>query len=165
LTSSANLRVAGTSVRSQPCFKVIIWIVHLQVTLPSAKTCGNAFPPHYTPGNTVSQYPRTRVGLGYVGLCLGPQDPRRPSANCGTHGVNRRFMNTLVNFRQNFMSSLFTKLSFILLIRFRVDNARVFQRVSVHLSMTVGQAACLLLWRQTQSTLATSCVWWITSIV
>jgi len=63
------------------------------------------------------------------------------------------------------MSSLFMKLSFILLIRYRVDNARVFQRVSVHLSMTVGQAACLLLCRQTQSTLATSCVWWITSIV
>jgi len=67
------------------------------------------------------------------------------------------------------MSSLFMKLSFILLIRFRIDNARVFQRVSMHLSMTVGQAACcaacLLLYRQIQSTLATSCVWWITSIV
>ena len=39
------------------------------------------------------------------------------------------------------MSSLFIKLSFIHLTRFRVDNARVFQRVSMNLNMTVGQAA------------------------
>jgi len=34
------------------------------------------------------------------------------------------------------------KFSFIDLIRFRVDNARVFQRVCVNLSTTVGQAEC-----------------------
>jgi len=34
------------------------------------------------------------------------------------------------------------KLSFIHLIRFRVDNARVFERVCMNLSTTVGQAAC-----------------------
>ena len=37
------------------------------------------------------------------------------------------------------------KFSFIYLIRFRVDNATVFQRVSMNLNMTVGQAACRLL--------------------
>jgi len=39
------------------------------------------------------------------------------------------------------MFSLFIKLRFIHLMRFRVDNARVFQRVSMNLNMTVGQAA------------------------
>jgi len=36
------------------------------------------------------------------------------------------------------------KFSFIRLIRFRVDSARVFQRVSMNLNMTVAQAACRL---------------------
>ena len=40
------------------------------------------------------------------------------------------------------MSSLFMKLSFIHLIVFRVDNTRVFQRVSMDINRTVGQAAC-----------------------
>jgi len=34
------------------------------------------------------------------------------------------------------------KFSFIHLITFRVDNARVFKQVSVKLSTTVGPAAC-----------------------
>jgi len=34
------------------------------------------------------------------------------------------------------------KFSFIHLIRFRVDNARVFQRVCVNFSTAAGQAAC-----------------------
>jgi len=34
------------------------------------------------------------------------------------------------------------KFSFIHLITFRVDNARVLQRVSINLNMTVGQAVC-----------------------
>ena len=34
------------------------------------------------------------------------------------------------------------KFSFFHPLRFRVDNARVFQRISMNLSMTVGQAAC-----------------------
>ena len=33
LTSSSNLRGASTSVRSQPCFNVIVRIPHIQVTL------------------------------------------------------------------------------------------------------------------------------------
>jgi len=42
----------------------------------------------------------------------------------------------------------------LVLFNFRGDNARVFQRVSMYLNMTVGQAACQLLCRYTQSTLA-----------
>jgi len=57
------------------------------------------------------------------------------------------------------------KFSFIHLIIFCVDNARIFQRVSMNLNMTVGQSARRLLCRQTQSTLAASYVWWIVSIV
>jgi len=57
-----------------------------------------------------------------------------------------------INIRQNFMSSLFMKLSFINLIRFRVDrvdNARVFQQVFMNLNMTVGQDTCRLYCRHT----------------
>jgi len=55
------------------------------------------------------------------------------------------------------------KFYFIHLIRFRVDNATVFQRVSMNLNMTVGQAACRQLCQCTQSMLAVSC--WIVPIV
>ena len=41
------------------------------------------------------------------------------------------------------------KFGSIHLIRLRVDNARVFQRVSKNFNMTVGQAACRLLCRYT----------------
>jgi len=30
--------------------------------------------------------------MGYIGLSLGPQDPRWPPKNCGTHGVNGRYL-------------------------------------------------------------------------
>jgi len=50
-------------------------------------------------------------------------------------------------------------------LNFRGDNARVFQRVSMNLNMTVGQAACQLLSRYAQNTLAASCVCWIVPIV
>ena len=40
LTSSANLRVSSTSVRSQPCFNVTVWIPHLRVTLQVQKGVG-----------------------------------------------------------------------------------------------------------------------------
>jgi len=51
------------------------------------------------------------------------------------------------------------------LFNFRGDNARVFQRVSMNLNMTVGQAACQLLCQYTQGTLAASCDCWIVPIV
>ena len=54
LSSSANLRVATTSVRTQPCFNIIVWISHLPVMLLEQKgvgtrshtkqRCGNAVP-------------------------------------------------------------------------------------------------------------------------
>jgi len=39
------------------------------------------------------------------------------------------------------------KFSFIHSFRFRVDNARVSQQISMYLNMMVGQAACRLLCR------------------
>jgi len=57
------------------------------------------------------------------------------------------------------------KFSFIHPIRFRGNNVRVLQQISMNLNMTVGQAACRLLWRYTQSTLAASCVGWTVQIV
>jgi len=70
-----------------------------------------------------------------------------------------------ISFCKKFMSYLFMKFRFIHLIRFRVDNARVFQRVSINLNITIGQAACRLLYGYTRSTLAASCVCWILPIV
>ena len=59
------------------------------------------------------------------------------------------------SFRLNFVKNVC--LSFysrnLVSFNFRSDNARVFQRVSMILNMTVGQAACQLLRRYTQSTL------------
>jgi len=46
----------------------------------------------------------------------------------------------------------------LVLFNFCGDNARVFQRVSMNLNMTVGQAACQLLCQYTHSTLVASCV-------
>jgi len=49
------------------------------------------------------------------------------------------------------------KFSFIQLLRLHVYNTRVFQHVPINLNMTVGQqAACLLLYRYTQSSLTVS---------
>ena len=50
------------------------------------------------------------------------------------------------------------------LFNFRVDNARVFRRISMNLNTTVGQAACRLLCRCTQITLAACCIYWIVPI-
>jgi len=67
--------------------------------------------------------------------------------------------------RQNFMPKLFVKFSFFQLFSFRVVNARVFQRISMNLNVTVDQAACPLLCRYTQWTLAAPCICWIVPIV
>jgi len=61
------------------------------------------------------------------------------------------------SFRLNFVKILFLSYSSrnLVLFNFRVDNARFFGRVAMNVSMTtVGQAACQLLCRYTQSTLA-----------
>jgi len=48
--------------------------------------------------------------IGYIGLSLGPQDPRGPPTNCDTHRVNDRYMTIQIKLRQKFMSQLlFTK--------------------------------------------------------
>jgi len=49
MTNSAILRVASTSVKSQPCFNVIVWILHHQVTLPAQKGVETPFPCVPTP--------------------------------------------------------------------------------------------------------------------
>ena len=56
------------------------------------------------------------------------------------------------SFRLNFVKSLCLNYYSrnLVLFNFRGDNARVFQRVSMNLNMTVGQAACQLLCRYTQ---------------
>jgi len=66
---------------------------------------------------------RPDLPVGYVGLNLGPpQDQKGPPANCGTHRLNCRCMISSINIHQNFMSSLFIKLSFFHLIRFRFEG-------------------------------------------
>jgi len=72
------------------------------------------------------------------------------------------------SFRLNFVKNVCLNYNSRNLVsfHFRGNNDRVFQRVSigVNLNMTVGQAACQLLRRCTQSTLAASCVYWIVPI-
>jgi len=73
----------------------------------------------------------------------------------------------MLSFRLHFLNKL--RLNYysqnLVLFNFRGDNARVFQRISMNLNMTVGQAACQLLRRYTQSTLSASCVCWIVGLL
>ena len=46
-----------------------------------------------------------------------------------------------INIRQQFMPKILIKFSFFHLIRFRVDNDRIFQRDFMNLNMTVGDGA------------------------
>ena len=64
---------------------------------------------------------RPDLPIGYVGLSLGAP------TYCGPHRVNYRYMIGSINIPQQFLSELFMKFSFIQLIRFRGDNARVFK--------------------------------------
>jgi len=59
--------------------------------------------------------------VGYIGLSLGPQDPRGPPKNCGTRRVNGRYMIIYIKHRQKFMPRN------LVLFNFRGENARVFQ--------------------------------------
>jgi len=49
-------------------------------------------------------YPGPDLPTGYVGLSLGPQDPKGPPANCGTHRANCRNMISSIYIRQNVLS-------------------------------------------------------------
>jgi len=77
--------------------------------------------------------------------------------------VNGRIWSFRLNFVKNLCLNYYSRN--LVLFNFRGDNARVFQRVTINLNMTVGQAACQLLCRYTQSTLTGSCVCWIVPIV
>jgi len=102
--------------------------------------------------------------IGYTGLSLGPQDPRGPLQQTV---VRIESMAGIWSFRLNFVKNLCLNYYSrnLVLFNFGGDNARVFQQVSMNLSMTVGQATCRLLCRYIRSTLAASCVCWIVPIV
>jgi len=87
---------------------------------------------------------------------------------CNLLRINATFIENKCNFLTFLLQqklALFMKFNFIHLIRFRCDNARAFQRVSMNLNMTVGQATCRLLCPYSQNTLSASCVCWIVPIV
>jgi len=46
-------------------------------------------------------HPRPDLPIGYIGLSLGPQGPKGPPTNCGTHRVNGRYMIIYINFVKN----------------------------------------------------------------
>jgi len=77
--------------------------------------------------------------IGYIGLSLGPQDPRGPPKNCGTHRVNAGIWSFRLNFVKNVCLNYYSRN--LVSFNFRGHHARVFQRVSMNLNMTVGQAA------------------------
>ena len=65
-----------------------------------------------------------------IGYSLGPQDPRGPPKNCGTHRVNGRYMiMEIFDFVKNVCLNYYSRN--LVSFNFRGDNARVFQRVSM----------------------------------
>ena len=91
-----------------------------------------------------------------IGYSLGPQDPKGPPKKCGTQESMAGISSCRLNFVKNVCLNYYSQN--LVSFNFRGDNARVFQRVSMNLNMTVGQAACQSLCRYTQSPLAASCV-------
>jgi len=85
---------------------------------------------------------------GYIGLSLGPQDPKGPPTNCGTHRVDGGIWSFRLNFVKNVCLNYYSWN--LALFNFRDDNARVFQRVSMNHNMTVGPASSQLLCRYIQ---------------
>ena len=94
--------------------------------------------------------------IGYIGLSLGPQDPRGLKQTVARIESMAGIWLFRLNFVKNLCLNNYSRN--LVLYNFGGDNARVFQRVSMNLSMTVGPAACHLLCRYTQGTLAASCV-------
>jgi len=44
--------------------------------------------------------------IGYIGLSLGPQDPRGAPTNCGTHRVNGQYMIILIKLSKIYVLKL-----------------------------------------------------------
>jgi len=106
----------------------------------------------------------TRAGFTYRLYRLKP----RASRSKGTSNKRIESMVGIWSFTVDQNSSKIYVLIYsrnLVLFNFRGDNARVFQRVPMNLNMAVGQTACQLLCRYTQSTLAATCVFWIVPIV
>jgi len=108
----------------------------------SSKRCGNAFPRILTPlhpwSYRVSLADRTGFTNRLCTLRSKAEDTRGPPTNCLEHRVNCRYMIVSINIRQKCMPFSFMKFSFIQQIRFRGNNAKVFQRGSMNLNITVG---------------------------
>jgi len=108
---------------------------------------------------------RPDLPIGYVGLSLGPQDPRGPPTNCGTRRGDFRYMISSTNIRQN----LFYVLIFLEIHFYSPNQLPWWQRqclpTSFHESQNDGWSSRILLCRYIQCTLAASCVCWFVSIV
>jgi len=108
---------------------------------------------------------RVRVDSGSdlpIGYSLGPQDPRGLQNTVVRIESMAGIWSCRLNFVKNVCLNYYSRN--LVSFNFRGENARVFQRVSMNLNMTVGQAACQLLCRHAQSPLAASCVCWIVPI-
>jgi len=111
-----------------------------------------------------SLWPKCSARFTYRLCRLKPRASRSKGAS--NKLVRIESMASIWSFRLNFVKNLCLNYYSRNLVLFNSggDNARVFPRVSMNLSMTVGQATCHILCRYTQSTLAASCVCWIVPI-
>jgi len=108
---------------------------------------------------------RVRVDSGSdlpLGYSLGTQDPRGLQKTVVRIESMAGIWSCRLNYVKNVCLNYYSRN--LVLFNFRGYNARVFQRVSMNLNMTVGQAACQLLCQYTQSPLAAPCVCWIVPI-
>jgi len=124
--------------------------------------------PQFAGGTLGAWVPRskpTSAGFTYRLYRLKPSTSR--SKRASNKLVRIESMDGIWSFRLNFVKN--TCLHYYSQnsgsFNFRGDNTRAFQRVSMNLNMTAGQAACQLFRRYTQNTLAASCVCWIVLIV
>jgi len=92
-------------------------------------------------GSTKVKVPGPDLPIGYISLSLGPQDPWGLPANCGTHGANCWYTISSISIPENLWFN-YSRNLILFSQRFLVDNARVFQRVSMNLNKAVGEAAC-----------------------
>jgi len=105
--------------------------------------------------------------IGYVGLSLGPQNPRGPATNW--YEQSQWLVYDHLDQTSSKFMSLITIHITIHVIQFYstfvVITPGSSNEFPLIFNKTVGQVACQLLCRYTQSTLAASCVCWIVLIV